>query len=94
MYSIRDWSKNYREVTVSQILLLEVSDETVVRVLCTSSKLIKFGFRPLGVKAVVTEGDVDVTELRRVLEKEGIVVHVKGNIANQKQVAAYNNRFR
>jgi hypothetical protein len=94
VYSIRDWSKNYREITISSILLLEVSDEASVKVLCSSSKLKKFGFRALGGTAVVTEGDVDITELRRALEKEGIVVHVKGNIASQKQSSATYDRFR
>jgi Helicase conserved C-terminal domain len=97
VYSIRDWAKNYREITISQILLLEVSDEAAARALCSSSKLKKFGFRQLGNTAVVTESDVDISELRRALEKEGIVVHVKGNIASQKQIASatsYSNRFR
>ncbi|HEY4385692.1 MAG TPA: helicase-associated domain-containing protein [Ktedonobacteraceae bacterium] len=85
VYSIRDWSRNYREVSISSILLIEVPDEAAVKVLCSASKLKKFGFRALGSTSVVTESDVDVLELRRALEKEGIVVHVKGNIASQKQ---------
>ncbi len=95
VYSIRDWSKNYREVCISAILLIEVADEATVHVLCNSQKLKRFGFRALGSTAVVTESDVDVIDLRRALEKEGIVVQVKGNIASQKQGAnATYGRFR
>lgn len=73
-YTIRDWTRQYKGLRLSQITLLEVSDEALAEELCTSSKFKSFDMRRLGPLAVAASGDINT--LRRTLDKEGINVNV------------------
>ncbi len=82
-YTLQDWVKLYKDVRVSQVLLLEVSSEAVADEVCTSPKLQAFGLRKLGPRQVIASNDINLTDLRRILEKEGILVHISGDIVTR-----------
>lgn len=73
-YTIRDWTRQYKGLRLSQITLLEVSDEALAEELCTSSKFKSFEMRRLGPLAVAASGDINT--LRHALDKEGINVNI------------------
>ena len=79
-YTLRDWVKLYKDVRISQVLLLEVSSGTVADELCSSPKLQTFKLRKLTPRVLVVSSDINLQELRRILEKEGIIVRVSGDI--------------
>jgi hypothetical protein len=79
-YSLRDWSKLYREATVSQVYLIEVP-ETLTEYIVTSEKFQKFKLRQIGPSALVIAGDSNLNILKSALEKEKIVVHTKGDFS-------------
>jgi hypothetical protein len=92
-YTLRDWVKQYKDVKISQVLLFEVSNEGVADEICASSKLQKFNLRKLGPRMLVASNDINVSDLRRALEKEGIAVHVSGDIiTNQNRYALTSGR--
>ncbi|TMC16565.1 MAG: hypothetical protein E6J33_09450, partial [Chloroflexi bacterium] len=78
-YTLRDWVKLYKDVRISQVLLLEVSSEAVADELCSSPKLQTFNLRKLTPRVLVVSSDINLQELRRILEKEGIIVRFSGN---------------
>ena len=82
-YTLQDWVKLYKDVRVSQVLLLEVSSEAVADEVCTSPKLQAFGLRKLGPRQVIASNDINLADLRRILEKEGILVHISGDIVTR-----------
>ena len=47
LYTLRDWIKSYKEVTISQVLLLDVPSEAIANEICSSSKLSVFGLRKI-----------------------------------------------
>ncbi len=73
-YTIRDWTRQYKGLRLSQTTLLEVSDEALAEELCTSSKYKSFNLRRLGPLSIAASGDLNA--LRRALDKEGINVNV------------------
>lgn len=79
-YTLRDWVKLYKGVTISQVVLLEVSSEAVANEICSSPKLKglvqDFGMRRLGPCAIALNSDINLPELRRMLDKMGIVVRI------------------
>ena len=86
-YTLRDWVKLYKDVRITQVLLLEVSSEAVADEICTSPKFQHFNLRKLGSRQVVVSNDINLQDLRRTLEKENILVHISGDIVTQ------NNRY-
>jgi hypothetical protein len=82
-YTLRDWVKLYKDVRISQVLLLEVSSEAAADEICTSLKFQAFGLRKLGPRQVVVSNDINLQDLRRTLEKENILVHISGDIVTQ-----------
>ena len=80
-YTLRDWAKAYRAVQVSQVLLIEVENETHANELLILPKLKTFKLRRIGPTILAASSDVNLSELRRALEKEGIVVNITGTIA-------------
>ncbi len=82
-YMLRDWVKNYKDTRISQVILLEVLNENQADEMCASSKLQTFGLRRLGPCALAVSNKVNLSELRRTLEKEGIVVRMSGDIVTQ-----------
>lgn len=79
-YTLLDWVKSYRDVSISQVLLLEVSHEDVIPRLKASAPLKELVTRQLGPTILAVEGEVDMAKLRKALEKDGIVVRVNGEI--------------
>jgi hypothetical protein len=79
-YTLRDWVKLYKDVKVSQVLLLEVSSEAVADEICLSPKLQTFNLRKLAPRVLIASNDINLQELRRILEKEGIIVRARGDI--------------
>ncbi len=83
LYTLYDWAKQYKEVRVTQVLLLEVPDEAAATQLCASTKLQKFGIRQIGPTLLVVNGDMNLGDLRNALEKEGIKARLAGNFGNK-----------
>lgn len=79
-YTLLDWTKSYRDVGITQVLLLEVSHEDVIPRLKAIAPLKEMVLRQLGPTILAVQGEVDMSKLRKALEKEGIVVRVNGDI--------------
>ena len=79
-YTLLDWMKSYRDVGISQVLLLEVSHEDVIPRLKAVAPLKELVTRQLGPTILAVQGEVDMAKLRKALEKDGIVVRVNGEI--------------
>src|SRR5438105_11460724 len=88
-YTLRDWARLYKEVKLSQVLLLEVTTEAQADEICASSKLRELGLRRLGLCAIAVGSDVSLQKLRSTLDKEGIVAHISGDIITRRD-----SRFR
>lgn len=89
VYTLRDWTKNYKESTISQTTLIEVESETLATEICQSTKLQKFKLRKLGPNAITAVDATNLQELRRALEKEGYVVRIGSTLATQKESHSY-----
>ncbi|HZU65810.1 MAG TPA: helicase-associated domain-containing protein [Ktedonobacteraceae bacterium] len=83
-YTLRDWGKLYKEAAISQVLLLEVESEPLVNEILSLPGLKSLRLRRLGPCAIVADSGITFAELRRTLEKEGIVVHVNGQIITRR----------
>ncbi len=83
VYTLRDWTKLYKEVTISQVLLLDVPGEALANEICSSPKLKVFGLRRIAPCVIAVSSDTSMTELRRTLDKEGIVVRISGEIVTK-----------
>ncbi|HEX6482190.1 MAG TPA: helicase-associated domain-containing protein [Ktedonobacteraceae bacterium] len=79
-YTLRDWGRLYKEASISQVLLLEVESESLADEIFAMPKLKSLGLRRPGPCAITAGSGVTFSELRRTLEKEGIVVHINGQI--------------
>jgi Helicase conserved C-terminal domain len=75
-YTLNDWARLYKGTTISQVILLDVTSEAVANEICNSPKLQAFGLRRLGPCAVAVTYDINLQELRRALDKMGIVAHI------------------
>ncbi len=79
-YTLRDWVKLYKGVTISQVVLLEVSSEAVANEIFSAPKLKQlvqdFGLRRLGPCAIALNSDINLPELRRMLDKLGIIARI------------------
>jgi len=80
VYTLRDWTKLFKEVNISQVLLLDVPSEALANEICSSPKLKGFGLRRIGPCVIAVSGDTSLADLRRTLDKEGIVVRISGDI--------------
>ena len=64
-------------------MLIEVSSEAVADEIASSSKLKKYNLSKLVSNILVASNDINLTELRRALEKEGIAVRFRGDIVTR-----------
>jgi hypothetical protein len=80
-YTLRDWTRLYKEARISQVFLIEVTSESLANEICMSPKLQELGLRRLGPSAIAARSDIGLQELRRALDKEGFVVRITGNVA-------------
>ena len=81
VYTLNDWARTYKEVNISQVYLIEVPSESLANEVAASAKLKSFGLRRLGPCALIASNDINLQELRKTLEKEGIVARILGEIA-------------
>jgi hypothetical protein len=79
-YNLADWVRSYKEVTFSQVYLIEIPSENLANEIVASGKLASFGLRRIAPCVLAAGNDTDLQALRRAFEKEGIVVHILGDI--------------
>ena len=92
-YTLRDWTRLYKEVNISQVLLLEVPSESLANEICASPKLKAFGLRRLAPCVIAASSDASLQELRRTLDKEGIVVRISGDIVTRQSLKTTYGRY-
>ncbi len=84
VYTLKDWVKDYKEVRISQVYLLEVDSEEIADAICNASKLHKqFSAEELRRVApclIAVDSSINVLSLKRLLEKENIAVRVSDNL--------------
>lgn len=93
VYTLRDWTKLYKEVNISQVLLLDVPSEALANEICSSPKLKALGLRRLSPCVIAVSSDTSLQELRRALDKEGIVVRISGDIVTRQALNTTNRRY-
>ncbi|HXZ05877.1 MAG TPA: helicase-associated domain-containing protein [Ktedonobacteraceae bacterium] len=93
VYTLRDWTKSYKEVTISQVLLLDVPSEAIANEICSSPKLSALGLRRIAPCVIAVDNDTTLQKLRSTLDKEGIVVRVKGDIVSKSAASTTNRRY-
>ena len=94
LYTLRDWAKLYKEVKISQVLLLEVATEAQADEMCASKLSHELGLRRLGPRAIAVGGDVTLQRLRTAIDKEGIVANISGDILTRRDSAFSFGRLR
>ena len=87
-YNLADWVRSYKEVTFSQVYLVEIPSENLANEIVASGKLASFGLRRLGPSVLAASNDTDLQALRKAFEKEGIVVHIVGDIIQRDRYAS------
>ncbi|HXL38521.1 MAG TPA: helicase-associated domain-containing protein [Ktedonobacteraceae bacterium] len=93
VYTLRDWTKSYKEVTISQVLLLDVPSEAIANEICSSSKLSAFGLRKIAPCVIAADSGTNLPDLRRSLDKEGIVVRISGDIVSKTAISPTYRRY-
>jgi len=93
VYTLRDWTKLYKEVTITQVLLLDVPSEAVANEICSRPKLSDFGLRRIAPCVIAVDSDTSLQDLRRALDKEGIVVRISGDIVSKPAVSTSYRRY-
>ena len=93
VYTLRDWTKSYKEVTISQVLLLDVPSEAIANEICSSSKLGALGLRRIAPCVIAVDSDTSLQNLRRALDKEGIVVRISGDIVSKSAPSTTYRRY-
>src|SRR6266568_4238878 len=68
LYTLRDWTKLYKEVNISQVLLLDVPSEALANEICSSPKLKALGLRRIAPCVAAVNSDTGLQELRRALD--------------------------
>jgi hypothetical protein len=79
-YTLRDWARQYKEVRVKQVILLEVGDEALTNELANTGKLAALGLRRLGPSALAAPGETNLRDLHRALKKLGVAVKFGGGL--------------
>jgi hypothetical protein len=94
-YTLHDWVKLYKGANISQVILLEVSSEAVANEICSSQKLKEllrdFDLRRLGPCAIALNSNINLPELRRVLDKMGIAARIAPNSGPPTRFASTTN---
>src|SRR5205809_660418 len=65
LYTLRDWTKLYKEVTISQVLLLDVPSEAIANEICSSPKLSVLGLRRIAPCVIAVDSGTSLQDLRR-----------------------------
>ena len=93
LYTLRDWTKLYKEVTISQVLLLDVPSEAIANEICSSPKLSALGLRRIAPCVIAVDSGTSLQDLRRTLDKEGIVVRISGDIVSKSAMSTSYRRY-
>jgi hypothetical protein len=93
VYTLHDWTKLYKEVTISQVLLLDVPSEDLTNEICSSPKFRGFGLRRIAPCVIAVDSDTSLQDLRRALDKEGIVVRISGDIVSKPALGTSYRRY-
>lgn len=84
VYTLKDWVKDYKEVRVSQVYLLEVDSEEVADAICHASALNKqFSeqeLRKIAPCIIAVDSSINLLSLKKLLEKEGVAVRVNNSL--------------
>jgi hypothetical protein len=88
LYTLQDWGRLYKDATVTQVILLEVGSESVADEICASSKFRALGLRRLGPRAIAVGDQVSLQVLRSTLEKDGVILHIQGDILSARDVTS------
>jgi hypothetical protein len=84
VYTLKDWVRDYKEVLISQVYLLEVDNEEIADAICHASKLNKqFSdeeLRKIAPCIIAVDSSINLLSLKRLLEKEGLAVRVNNNL--------------
>src|SRR5579863_9713589 len=88
-YTLRDWVRLYKDVKISQVFLIEVSSDSTADEICASPKLAAFKLRKIAPCLVVAGSEVNLQELQRILDKEGIAVRLSGKIVTPQTRYSY-----
>lgn len=75
LYTMRDWSRQYKETRLSRVVLIEVDDEELATELCASVKLRDLGLRRVGPLALAATDGAGVRAVRRAIERAGYAAH-------------------
>ncbi len=75
IYTLRDWSRQYKETRLSRVVLIEVDDEDLATELCASARLRELGLRRVGPLALATPEGAAVRAVRRAIERAGYAAH-------------------
>jgi len=86
LYTMRDWGRLFKDATATQVLLLEVSSESVADELCASARFRSLELRRLGPRAIAVGSQVSIQVLRSTLEKDGVILHIQGDILRARDV--------
>ncbi|GCE26772.1 hypothetical protein KDA_22560 [Dictyobacter alpinus] len=75
-YTLRDWAKQYKQATVTQVVLLELPNEEVTTSLSKNSTLMSMQVSKIGPKTLIipfdTASKINYQTIRQVLQKENI----------------------
>ena len=93
LYTLRDWTKLYKEVTISQVLLLDMPSEAIANEICSSPKLSVLGLRRIAPCVIAVDSGTSLQDLRRALDKEGIVVRISGDIVSKSAMSSSYRRY-
>ncbi|HVU67457.1 MAG TPA: helicase-associated domain-containing protein [Ktedonobacteraceae bacterium] len=93
LYTLQDWGRLYKNATISQMILIEVSSEAMADEIFASPKLRSLELRRLGPCAIAVGNQVSLQVLRTALEKEGIILHIQGDIMNARDFAASSTSY-
>jgi Helicase conserved C-terminal domain len=75
IYTLHDWSRQYKETRISQVVLIEVEDEILATELCSSAKLRDLGLRRIGPQALAAPQGKALRTVRRAIERAGYATH-------------------
>ncbi len=93
-YTLQDWGKLYKDIAISQILLLEVTNESTADEILASAKFHSLELRRLGPCALAVGGQITFQVLRTALEKEGLIVRIQGDILSPRDALISYGRSR
>jgi hypothetical protein len=93
LYTLEDWGRLYKNATISQIILIEVSSEAIADEILAAPKLRSLELRRLGPCAIAVGSQTSLQVLRTALEKEGIILHIQGDILNARDVSSASTSY-